>query len=159
VGAPSDNAGADSAGSVYLFDTPADLSITKTDFPDPVGAGGLLTYTITANNAGPSDAQDVVVTDTLPAGVTVVSTSGCMEASAGVPICTLGTVPAGMQQQYTVSVTADAATLGIITNQAVVDSSTSEFLPGDESVSETTQVLESGIFTDGFESGDTSGWN
>jgi len=50
--------------------TSADLSLTKTDAPDPVGVGNNLTYTLTAANAGPSDAQAVVVTDTLPANVT-----------------------------------------------------------------------------------------
>ena len=45
----------------------ANLSITKDDSPDPVTAGGTLTYTITVANAGPSDAQAVTVNDTLPA--------------------------------------------------------------------------------------------
>ena len=49
---------------------PADLAITKTDSPDPVVAGGLLTYTINVTNNGPADATEVVVTDTLPAGTT-----------------------------------------------------------------------------------------
>ena len=31
----------------------ADLSLTKTDSPDPVLAGELLTYTLTVHNAGP----------------------------------------------------------------------------------------------------------
>jgi uncharacterized repeat protein (TIGR01451 family) len=43
----------------------ADLSITKTDSPDPVTAGTNLTYTITANNAGP-DPANVQWGDTLP---------------------------------------------------------------------------------------------
>ena len=46
----------------------ADLSLTKTDSPDPVLAGQLLTYTLTASNAGPSSATGVQVTDNLPAG-------------------------------------------------------------------------------------------
>ena len=41
----------------------ADLSISKDDSPDPVTAGGSLSYTITVDNAGPSDAQAVTVSD------------------------------------------------------------------------------------------------
>ena len=48
----------------------ANLSITKTDSPDPVLAGAPLAYTITVSNAGPSTAHGVTVVDTLPAGVT-----------------------------------------------------------------------------------------
>src|SRR3990172_2142212 len=62
----------------------ADLSITKTDSPDPVVAGAPLTYTLSVRNAGPSDATTVTVTDTLPGGVTNVSASGdgwtCLQA-------------------------------------------------------------------------------
>src|SRR3989441_1153805 len=46
----------------------ADLSITKTDNPDPVNAGATLTYTVTVTNGGPSTAANVQVTDNLPAG-------------------------------------------------------------------------------------------
>ena len=54
----------------------ADYSVTKTDSPDPVNAGSNLTYTITANNAGPDPAADAAVSDTLPAGTTFVSLVG-----------------------------------------------------------------------------------
>ncbi|WP_395376210.1 hypothetical protein [Marinicella sp. W31] len=104
----------------------ADLSITKTDSADPVGAGDNLTYTIQVDNAGPSDAAGVVVTDTLPAGVTFVSTSGCAEDPTGVPTCTLGTVTAGSSASYTVAVTVDNGTFGNITNNASVTSSTTD---------------------------------
>ena len=50
-------------------DPVADLSLTKADSPDPVLAGELLTYILTAQNAGPSSATGVELTDTLPAGV------------------------------------------------------------------------------------------
>ena len=44
-------------------ETRADLSITKTGTPNPVVAGKTLTYTITIHNNGPSDAQNVILTD------------------------------------------------------------------------------------------------
>jgi len=51
----------------------ADLSITKSDAPDPVAAGANLTYTITVANAGPNSADAVAWSDALEAGVTFVS--------------------------------------------------------------------------------------
>ena len=46
-----------------------DLSITKTATPDPVTAGNMITYAITVNNSGPSDAGGVKVADAVPASV------------------------------------------------------------------------------------------
>ena len=43
-------------------------SVTKTDSPDPVAGGQALTYTLGVQNAGPSSATGVVLTDTLPGG-------------------------------------------------------------------------------------------
>ncbi|MGA9352029.1 MAG: DUF11 domain-containing protein [Anaerolineae bacterium] len=45
------------------------LFVVKSDSPDPVLAGTELQYTITFGNNGPSEAKNVVVTDTLPLGV------------------------------------------------------------------------------------------
>jgi uncharacterized repeat protein (TIGR01451 family) len=51
----------------------ADVQVAKSDSPDPVTQGDDLTYTITAQNAGPGTATDVEVIDTLPANTTYVS--------------------------------------------------------------------------------------
>jgi uncharacterized repeat protein (TIGR01451 family) len=62
----------------------ADLEISKADSPDPVTVGDNLTYTITVTNNGPDAAANVVVTDTLPSGVTFVSASpGCVHSCWG----------------------------------------------------------------------------
>ncbi len=50
--------------------TEADLKITKTSDPDKVYAGEQKKYTILVENLGPSDAQTVTVTDTLPISLT-----------------------------------------------------------------------------------------
>ena len=124
----------DAGNNTFTIDTnvvaEADLSITKTDDIDPIEPGQTLTYTVTVDNAGPSDAQDVVVTETLPAsGVTFDSTTGCMEDPAGDPTCTLGTIPAGGSAMFTVTVTIDApapAGLEMITNAVSVASTTTD---------------------------------
>jgi uncharacterized repeat protein (TIGR01451 family) len=51
----------------------ADVSITKTDSLDPVLPGDNLSYTLTVSNANASYADNVVVTDILPAGLSYVS--------------------------------------------------------------------------------------
>jgi uncharacterized repeat protein (TIGR01451 family) len=118
----------------------ADLTIIKTDSVDPVQAGGNLTYTVTVSNSGPNDAVGVVVTDTLPAGLTLVSTSGCAEDPLGAPTCSLGTISNGSSRAYTITVMVDPGATGTITNSASVSSATTEANAGDESVTETTTV-------------------
>jgi uncharacterized repeat protein (TIGR01451 family) len=73
------------------------LSISKTASPDPVPAGGTLTYTLDYTNTGNDDATGVFITDTLPANTTFVSaTSGGTESGAGgVVTWNTGTLGAG----------------------------------------------------------------
>ncbi|MCP4961606.1 MAG: DUF11 domain-containing protein, partial [Actinomycetia bacterium] len=118
----------------------ADLSITKIDSVDPVDPGGTLTYTITVANAGPATATGVVATDTLPAGVTFVSSSGCAEDPNGAPTCSLGSIAPGGSAQYTITVTVDAGTSGTITNNASVTATQVDPNLKDNSIGEDTEV-------------------
>jgi uncharacterized repeat protein (TIGR01451 family) len=65
----------------------SDLSIVKTDNPDPLDAGTTLTYTLRVANSGPSRAVNVVAEDFLPAGVSIASVSGTSPSSCvfGIP--------------------------------------------------------------------------
>ncbi len=59
------------------IDDRANISLTKTTVGDnPVRAGGMTTFEIIVRNDGPSDADNVSVTDALPAGTTLVSAAG-----------------------------------------------------------------------------------
>jgi uncharacterized repeat protein (TIGR01451 family) len=119
----------------------ADLSVSKTDDPDPVVAGTQLTYSVTLENFGPSEAQSVVATDTLPAGVTFVSTSGCDNDPSGLPTCDLGTIAPGTSRSYTVTVVVDPDRQGVHTNTVAVDSDTTDPDPSNNSASEDTTVV------------------
>ena len=104
----------------------ADLSLTKSGSPDQVPAGGTLTYELVVTNEGPSDALDVVVTDTLPTdvrfGLALANHGFCSEAS-GTVTCNVGNldVTATAKVTITVSPTAAAANSSI-TNVARVTS-------------------------------------
>lgn len=63
---PSNN----SLSTFKTVTTQADVGVTKTDAPDPVVRGSVITYTLSVFNNGPSDAQAVALTDALPPGTT-----------------------------------------------------------------------------------------
>ncbi len=105
----------------------ADLAVTKTATPDPVLSGGpQLTYSITVSNNGPDDATNVLLVDTLPAGVTfdtaTPSTGDCDEmATDGAVTCRLGSLASGNNMTVTVVVTPETVTEPTgITNTATV---------------------------------------
>ena len=98
----------------------ADLSIAKTDAPDPVGVGDDLTYTLQVNNAGPDEATDVVIDDTLPGSVTFVSASTGCTLIAGSVTCSIASLPSGDGATFEIVVRPTAE--GVITNTVTVAS-------------------------------------
>lgn len=120
----------------------ADLSVSKSDDPDPVYAGETLTYTLTVANAGQSDAITVKLTDTLPTGTTFVSASGsewsCSNVSQ-VVLCNQTSLRSGDSSTLTIKVTAPSEG-GTITNEASVGSSTTDLKTDDNQVSQSTTV-------------------
>lgn len=62
------------------------------DSPDPVPAGGNVTYTAQIRNSALEDAANVVVTVPVPSGSTFVSTTAPCTQSGGTVTCSLGTV-------------------------------------------------------------------
>jgi uncharacterized repeat protein (TIGR01451 family) len=133
----------------------ADLRIEKSDTPDPVVAGENLTYTVTAFNDGPDIALDVVVTDTLPAGVTYVSdTGGCDTTALPVMTCSVGTLASGDSFAFdiVVQVDADLASDGVtaITNNASITGVANDPDPSDNSVSEDTSIAQADIAITAF---------
>src|ERR1035437_2836698 len=122
----------------------ADLSITKTDAPDPVTAGSTLTYTITVTNAGPGTASNVSWSDTVPPGLTPFSISlpGAWSCVFGPPVsCSIASMGIG-SAVFTVSATVNNALLGgtVLTNTATVTATTTDPNPGNNSSTTTTTV-------------------
>lgn len=130
----------------------ADLEVLKVDTPDPGSAGSNLTYTITLRNNGPNDAEDVSLSDTLPAGTTFVSLSEpsgwtCTEPAVG----SGGTVNCSIAAFVTesavfilvVKVDSSVSFGTIITNTATVTSSTThDPISGNNTGEATTTIMK-----------------
>lgn len=117
----------------------ADMFIIQRDMRDPVATGGDLVYGITVWNFGPEPASNVTVTDTLPAGVTFVSTVPPCSHSAGIVVCSLGSMPAGDMKEIAVLLKAPTQA-GTISNRVQVSASEPDPITMSNSATEETTV-------------------
>jgi uncharacterized repeat protein (TIGR01451 family) len=110
----------------------ADVGISKADSLDPLNNGTVLTYTLTITNAGPSTAVNVVASDDVPAGMSIVSVSSTGGAcNAGVPgdparpsMCTFGSIVPSGSETMTIVVNVDSGRLNVAHNDARVSADT-----------------------------------
>lgn len=108
--------------------TGAVLTLDKAGVPDPVAAGGQITYTLTYANTGDQDATNAILVDSLPADTSFVSASGGGFQSGSLVLWSLGTVAAGTGGSVTLVVQV-ATPLGngtVITNSATLSSDQTE---------------------------------
>ncbi|MGH1493535.1 MAG: SdrD B-like domain-containing protein [Acidimicrobiales bacterium] len=119
----------------------ADLILTSSSDRNGAVAGDTVTYTIDVLNDGPDTAVNVVATNTLPAGLTFVSTSGCALDPNGLP-CSLGDLAPNDSTSFTIVTTVDQGTLGTVENTFEVTSSTADPNLADNSA--TSPILVSG---------------
>lgn len=136
------SAGNRPADAVAAPADPANLSIAKSDSPDPVATGALLTYSLRIHNAGPDDATNTVVTDNLPGGVTFSSatpSAGDCSRSGSKVVCELGTVTTTVDRTITIRVTVKKKS-GEITNSASVASDITDPTPANNLDSELTKI-------------------
>jgi uncharacterized repeat protein (TIGR01451 family) len=128
--------------SAVVGDT--DLSLTKTDSPDPVVQNGTLTYTITVKNLGPGDATGVKVTDVLTKDVsftTATASVGSCQEQKGTVTCDLGQVNAGVTATVTIVVKPKHA--GTISNTASVSTTVADTNTANNQATATTVVTGS----------------
>jgi uncharacterized repeat protein (TIGR01451 family) len=93
----------------------ADLVIGVVDAPDPALLGGVVTYTISVTNRGPSVASGVTVTNTLSGGLIVQSTlasQGSVVVNGNVVSASLGTLTNG--GRATITITAVTVAEGVV---------------------------------------------
>jgi|GEM_PF-733468 len=127
----------------------ADLLISKSA-PEAVTAGDTIEYSVFVSNPGPSTANSVTVTDTLPAGTTFLS----LNASTSLFSCTTPAVGAGgtitctasafdveSETSFTISVkTSPSASSGQISNTATITSTTPDPNTSDNSSTALTGI-------------------
>lgn len=134
---PGDSGGNNSASVDATIQPPSlDLQVNKVDTPlpsfgpDPVGIGSTMVYGLTITNNGPSAAEDVVLTDTLPASFLafqsvsappgVTCTGPAAGTIGGTVTCTTRLMLSGATRLITITMSGEAR--GVATNSATVSS-------------------------------------
>lgn len=136
---------------VYTLDlrTAADLTLAKTDSPDPVAVHANLTYSISVQNLGQGAADGVSVTDELSADAVFVSATAsqglCTRAGGGsrdgIITCALGTMTAFSTATVTIVVSPSRAGT-TLTNTATVRANTPDPNTANNSATTTTSVAK-----------------
>lgn len=130
--------------------TRADVVLQKNDSADPVGSGGLLTYTINVTNNGPSNAASLTLTDAIPAGTTFQSLTAPgwsftppAIGGTGTITATNPTIAPGSTSTLTLVVRVNSTINAgaTITNTASVTTTTTDTNPANNSDTETTGVI------------------
>ncbi len=144
------NAANNSATDTDTLTPQANLGITKTDGVTTATPGGSVTYTITASNAGPSNAPGSSVADTFPASLTCTWTclgsgGGTCTASGAGNLGDTVNLPSGASVTYTASCAISAAATGILSNTATVSTpgGVTDPTPGNNSATDTDTLAAS----------------
>jgi uncharacterized repeat protein (TIGR01451 family) len=142
------NTSNNSASQSVTVQAVSDLSIGMTTSSPPTYVGNVLTYTITVNNSGPSSEPAAVVTDTLPANVTVQSATTSISGvnpivSGNVVTANLGKLSSGGAATVTIKVIPQPAAAGTISNTATISGQNIDSNPNNNSVTVPTTVTPS----------------
>jgi uncharacterized repeat protein (TIGR01451 family) len=132
----------------------SDLALAKSVSSTGV-AGTPISWTLSVRNNGPSTAKNVMITDTVPAGVTIASVSlSGGSCTAGVPgdpthptVCTFGSLaPGATSNTMTINATINPQTTGVLHNDARVSSDTFDNVnSNDLAHTDTTVTVQSSI--------------
>jgi uncharacterized repeat protein (TIGR01451 family) len=134
-------------GGLAVFGQPqsggADVQVTMSAAPNPVGQNSNVTYTITVMNNGVLSAANVAMTDAFPAGVTFVSamTSVGMCTGTTTVTCNLGTM--ANQALATISIVVKATQAGTLVNTVNVTSTTPDPITSNNTATTSTTVTGS----------------
>ncbi len=144
TGDPNSGNNGDSTTTVVSDPPPppeAGVSISIDDSADPVTEGDSFSYEISIANAGPDEAQNISLSDTLPSGVTAGTLPDECSSAGDEITCDLGSLAANASPlEVTIPVVADSA--GTKTNEAEVSWNAPGGSTETASASEATNVEE-----------------
>lgn len=136
AGFPSD--GGFEEWKVKVYPVPPDISIAKTPDAGSINAGADAVFTIVVTNNGPISAENVTLTDVLPAGLSW--TVGGADASActgtnphaggSTLTCNFGTIPFPGSRTITLTAPTDSGDCGVINNTGTVTSTNEDSAAG-----------------------------
>ena len=138
----------------------ADLTVTTTDAPEPVEAGGLLTYTVVMHNAGPDAALDAEMLALIPDTTTYQSLAG--PTANGNWSCTVPAVSGkgkiscktkcfgpGSSATFTITVRVEACVGSMdLVSTVTALSATTDSNPANDTAIERTPVIDPGTCDD-----------
>jgi len=122
--------------------SPVDVALSITAAPNPVGVGAPLTYSLTVTNNSSTPATGVVVSNTLPPSVTLITvlpSQGSVSNSAGVVRFTVGNLTNGTAATLAIVVIPTVA--GLLTNDALAFSTQPDSQPTNNSVRNVTSAV------------------
>jgi len=126
--------GDDTVTAHVIITAQAELKATKSAAPDPVAAGSELTYTLGLRNAGPSNANDATISDTLPPNVQFLAARSdrrCVLGTGNTVACGAGTLAPGESTTFRVVVLVSARLAGQSMLGNVAWSGSDQVNPGD----------------------------
>ena len=118
----------------------ADLSVTQSASPASVPRGGQVTFNVVVTNNGPDVAANVTLTDVLPTGATLVSSTPTATQSGATLTYALGTLASGASRTIALRVQTPN-TVGTLTNRAsATQSGASDATPANNTATATVSV-------------------
>jgi uncharacterized repeat protein (TIGR01451 family) len=129
------------AGVPVAAGNSADLAVQKSTPTTTAAAGSSITYTITVTNNGPGAANDVIVTDALPASlrfqsIAPAATFNCTTPAVGTNgsiTCIGGPLASGAVATFTLVTTVAPGATGSVTNSASASTSDTDPVAGNSS--------------------------
>jgi len=135
-------AGTNITSEDFVLDYTSELGVTVTDAPDPVFIKSNLVYSIQVINNGAFNAQNTIISNTLPSSVVLVAastTQGTLVTNNNPIVANLGTLNIG--NTVTVTLTVAPQVTGSITNKVTVSSDYVDPTPTNNTATAITTVL------------------
>ncbi|HEV7893337.1 MAG TPA: hypothetical protein VGP08_22160, partial [Pyrinomonadaceae bacterium] len=132
----------DSTNATSLNNPDLLVTVTGPQSPNSVVAGGAFTYNVTVENRGVVNATNVVLTDTLPAGVSYVgstASNGTPSQAGGVVTDNVGTLAPGATATLTINVTAGNTPM-LVSTTATATLTETDLSPSNNTATEYTRI-------------------